>query len=370
MKINEELYYCERDYSRVSYLPNVKEEADGKLNYHGFQAYHITASGGNDFKRLGDQSDATYRRLFNDVGRFCKSKISDLDINNYGGFHYVLCGGTSFIHGSATAGGYYEEELGKPHLHMILYTNCWMLAGEKVKNSKGYDVCKGGLIEGMLKEKGIISGVNVSPFSTAETIDYVLQQRIEPEPLFESDLENMHEKSLLKTIVKQYPLGKNYKNNLRKWDRNIGEATKKILGFEGLGFNEVLWLDAPLSHPTKKLKILGRGGVLECNLLQKAFTLAHTKQRKKKAKAQEIQGVADGFWDREKDAPLIAHYLFRVYWNSRLIHKVNLLAGQTVLEPLTTYTRTTNGGKVECWTRCKIDFRTGEGKRLKEEGWK
>lgn len=350
------LYYCEADYSRVEPLP-----------FKG-RAYHLSISGGSAFKAVGMQSDETYRRLFTEIGKCCEEGIRKADVNNYGGYKFVLCGGTSFIHGSAGSDGYYTEELGKPHLHIILYTNCNALAGIEYTDSLGYKRCKGGLIEKHLKGKGGFEiGIKVTPFLTAETIDYILQQRVEPTPEWYSSVSGLHIKSLLKNIVEQYPKGKRYRDNLNKWNRNIQKAVEQI--FES---NTVLWAPVKvLARPTC-LKLLGRGGVLEGELIQKAFTLSKTRQRHKNAVMLEIAGLQGSLETWLKDKPLIAHYLHREYWNSVLVDRVNAIAGEPVLEPLVTYSRNNGNGKgekVECWTRIYVKGSTTEGRRLKDEGW-
>ena len=348
----EKKYYCEGDYSRVT-----------ALSFKG-KAYHITISGGNAFKPVGTQTDGDYRRLFTAIGKLCEEQTKKLDVNNYGGFRFVLCGGTSFIHGSSKVK---NEELGKPHLHMILYTNCNALAGNEFTDSRGYKYCKGGLIEKWLLEEkdGFQGGIRVSPFVTAETIDYALQQRVEPEPELCGNMQRVYLKSLLKTIVEQYPKGKNYKANLRKWDRNITASVKKILEANTVSCNAV----APLANPIR-LRLMGRGGVIEGQLLQKAFTLANTRHRHKQALRLEITGLVASFEEWLKEQPLIAHYLFRTYWNNSLVDKVNEVAGEPVLSKLVTYTRNKgNGEKVECWTRTKIKGSTKDGIALKADGW-
>ena len=351
------LYYCEADYSRVEPLP-----------FKG-RAYHLSISGGSAFKAVGMQSDETYRRLFTEIGKCCEEGIRKADVNNYGKFQFVLCGGTSFIHGSAGENGEYTEQLGKAHLHIILYTNCNALAGKEYIDSRGYKYCKDGLIEKYLKgeKEGFGIGVSVKPFATAETIDYVLQQRVEPVPEWCSSVSGVRVKSLLKNIVEQYPKGKRYRDNLNKWNRNIQKAVEQI--FES---NTVLWVPVKVLAKPIPLKMLGRGGVIECQLLQKALTLANTRYRQKNAVRLEIAGLQGSLETWLKDKPLIAHYLHREYWNSVLVDRVNAIAGEPVLESLVTYSRTNGtgkGDKVECWTRSYVKGSTKEGRQLKKEGW-
>lgn len=352
------LYYCEADYSRVEPLP-----------FKG-RAYHLSIGGGNEFKAVGMQSDETYRRLFTEIGKCCEEGIRKADVNNYGKFQFVLCGGTSFIHGSADENGEYTEQLGKAHLHIILYTNCNALAGTKIVTvSKKKKLCKGGIIENFLKgqKKGFGIGVEVIPFDTAEGMDYILQQRVEPVPEWCSSVSGVRVKSLLKNIVEQYPKGKRYRDNLNKWNRNIQKAVKQILES-----NTVLWAPVKVLAKPTHLKLLGDGGVLELRLLEKARTFANTKEQDREALRLEIAGLQGSLETWLKDKPLIAHYLHRVYWNSVLVDRVNAIAGEPVLEPLVTYSRTNGtgkGDKVECWTRSYVKGSTKEGRQLKEEGW-
>lgn len=351
------LYYCEADYSRVEPLP-----------FKG-KAYHVSIGGGNEFKAVGMQSDRTYRRLFTEIGKCCEEGIRKADVNNYGGFQFVLCGGTSFIHGSASENGEYTEQLGKAHLHIILYTNCNALAGTKIVTTpKGKKLCKGGIIENFLKgqKKGFGIGVEVIPFDTAEVMDYILQQRVEPVPEWCSSVSGVHFKSLLKELA-HYPKADNYRDKLNKWNRNIRKAVEQI--FES---NTVLWAPVKVLAKPTPLKMLGRGGVIECRLLQKAADMPKTDEQGKQALRLEIAGVQGSFEIWLKDKPLIAHYLHRVYWNSVLVDRVNAIAGEPVLESLVTYSRTNGtgkGDKVECWTRSYVKGSTKEGRRLKEEGW-
>lgn len=356
MAREKKIFYCEADYSRVEALP-----------FKG-RAYHVSIGGGSDFKAVGMQSDETYRRLFTEIGKCCEEGIRKADVNSYGGFQFVLCGGTSFIHGSAGENGEYTEQLGKAHLHIILYTNCNALAGKEDIDSRGYKYCKDGLIEKYLKgeKEGFGIGVSVKPFATAETIDYVVQQRVEPVPEWCSSVSGIRVKSLLKTIVEQYPKGKRYRDNLNKWNRNIRKAVEQILESNTVLFEPVRVLANPIP-----LKMLGRGGVLEGNLLKKAVTLANTRYRQKNAVRLEIAGLQSSFETWLKYKPLIAHYLHRVYWNSVLVDRVNAIAGEPVLEKLVTYARYKGDGeKIECWTRPYVDGRTAEGRKLKEEGWR
>lgn len=349
-------FYCEADYSRVEALP-----------FQG-RAYHVSVSGGSDFKSAGMQSDGDYRRLFNAIVKCCNEQVEKVDVNGYGGFKFVLCGGTSFIHGSAKKGGKYEEPSGKFHLHMILYTNCNALAGNEFTDNRGYKYCKGGLIEKWLLEnkKGFNLGISVKPFVTSETIDYILQQRVEPEPELDSNVSGVHFKSLLKTIVKQYPKGKSYRANLLKWDRNIRTAVEQLLESNTVPFAPYAVIAKPVH-----LKLLGRGGVLEGQLLQKAITLANTRQRHKEAIRLEITGLVASFEEWLKDKPFIAHYLFRTYWNNSLVDKVNELAGEPIMEKLVTYARTKGKDeKIELWTRSYVKGSTKEGRQMKEDGWR
>lgn len=358
----KKIYYCEVDYSRVKPLP-----------FKG-RAYHLSIGGGSAFKAVGMQSDETYRRLFTEIGKCCEEGIRKADVNNYGKFQFVLCGGTSFIHGSAGENGEYTEQLGKAHLHIILYTNCNALAGKEYIDSRGYKYCKDGLIEKYLKgeKEGFGIGVSVKPFATAETIDYVLQQRVEPVPEWCSSVSGVRVKSLLKTIVEQYPKGKRYRDNLNKWNRNIQIAVEQILES-----NTVIWAPAndPVNvrvNPPIQLKLLGDGGVLECQLRQKAADMPKKDEQGKQAVRLEIAGLQGSLETWLKDKPLIAHYLHREYWNSVLVDSVNAIAGEPVLESLVTYSRTNGtgkGDKVECWTRSYVKGSTKEGRRLKEEGW-
>ena len=357
------LYYCEADYSRVEPLP-----------FKG-RAYHLSIGGGNEFKAVGMQSDETYRRLFTEIGKCCEEGIRKADVNNYGKFQFVLCGGTSFIHGSADENGEYTEQLGKPHLHIILYTNCNALAGTKIVTvSKKKKLCKGGIIENFLKgqKKGFGIGVEVIPFDTAEGMDYILQQRVEPVPEWCSSVSGVRVKSLLKTIVEQYPKADNYRDKLNKWNRNIRKAVEQVLNS-----NTVIW--APPNDPVNvrvsppiRLNLLGDGGVLECQLRQKAADMPKTDEQGKQALRLEIAWLQGRLETWLKDKPLIAHYLHRVYWNSVLVDRVNAIAGEPVLEPLVTYSRNNGNGKgdkVECWTRSYVKGSTKEGRQLKEEGW-
>lgn len=355
MAREKKIFYCEADYSRVEALP-----------FKG-RAYHVSIGGGSDFKAVGVQSDRTYRRLFTEIGDCCEEGIRKADVNSYGGFQFVLCGGTSFIHGSAGKGKKYEEPLGKAHLHAILYTNCNALVGKEDVKANGHKLCIGGLIERFLKgeKEGFGIGVEVIPFDTAEVMDYILQQRVEPEPLWCSSVPGLRFKSLLKVLA-QYPKKNNYRANLLKWDRNIRKAVEQILESNTVLFEPV----RVLANPTS-LKMLGCGGVLECQLLQKAVTLANIRYRKKNAVRLEIAGLQSSFETWLKYKPLIAHYLHRVYWNGVLVDKVNAIAGEPVLEKLVTYARYKGDGeKIECWTRPYVDGRTAEGRKLKEEGWR
>ena len=352
----KKIYYCEADYSRVEPLP-----------FKG-RAYHVSIGGGSAFKAVGMQSDRTYRRLFTEIGKCCEEGIRKADKNHYGGFQFVLCGGTSFIHGSAGNGKKYTEPLGKPHLHIILYTNCNALAGKEVVKPSGKKLCQGGLIEKFLKgeKEGFGIGVEVIPFETAEVMDYILQQRVEPEPEWCSSVSGVRFKSLLKNIVEQYPKAPKYRDKLNRWNRNITKAVEQILDL-----NIVLFEPAENPEPIP-LKLLGSGGVLECQLTQKAFSVPKLDEQGKHAVRLEIKGLQGSFETWLKDKPLIAHYLFRVYWNSVLVNRVNALAGEPVLETLVTYSRTNgkaDGDKVECWTRSYAKGSTKEGRQLKAEGW-
>lgn len=326
--------YCEANYDDVTELPFV-----GAMS-------SVTINLGDGFKIRGNQTDKDYRKIFEKLGAICLSMCSET-------VHFVMLGGTSFTSGSGGGNS-------KAHLHFLIYTNDEAI----VETIRDY---------AQSLDPDNKKAIRVNFGGTNEVVDYVLGQRNEPAPLLFSDLKGIRGKSIVKTIVHQYPPAKRRSHNdrLNTWNTNFEKKFHEFCA--GL---EVETLQGVKRPP------FGPRGVFDSAMVDKIVKF-HRLQRQKvseqgdiseaqlEAIRLEMTGIERAFMEWANKLSLVASYCVVSYWNDRIADRINRRIAKRIGHKVPLMTIYTKGQaweknyKVMPW----YDGRSKEARKLKEEGW-